>query len=116
MTILVVRILYLLEFRRFQFGTRLSGWRDRHRDGPPPDRDRDSRYGSGRGSYSGGGGGGSSDSWLSGLPRGTPLSPGVNCMDAISQTVASIRPGQMMEILSSMKVILNVATTLLVWV
>ena len=44
------------------------------------------------------------------LPRGAPLAPGVTCMDAISQTVAGIRPGQMMEILSSMKVGALVAT------
>jgi len=66
-----------------------GGWRDRHRDGP----DRDRR----------GLGGGSGGDWLSSLSRGTPLPPGMNCMDAISQTVASIRPGQMMEILAAMK-------------
>ncbi|KAF8518903.1 hypothetical protein JB92DRAFT_3087925 [Gautieria morchelliformis] len=83
-----------------------GGWKERHRDGPP-DRDRDPRYSSSgaRSSYASGtsGNGSSGDSWLASLPRGTPLPPGVNCMDAISQTVASIRPGQMMEILSSMK-------------
>ncbi|GJJ07848.1 hypothetical protein Clacol_002054 [Clathrus columnatus] len=69
-----------------------GGWRERHRDS---DRDRDFRHGSRSG-------GGTAD-WLSSLPRGTPLLPGQSCMDAISQTVASIRPNQMMEILSSMK-------------
>lgn len=79
------------------------GWRDRQRDSVP-DRDRDPRYGPGpKGSYNLGGNG-SSDNWLASMPRGTPLPPGVSCMDAISQTVASIRPGQMMEILGSMKV------------
>ncbi|KAF8580784.1 hypothetical protein K439DRAFT_1414977 [Ramaria rubella] len=80
-----------------------GGWRERHRDGPS-DRDRDFRYGGNKGGYgAGGSGGGNGDNWLANLPRGTPLPPGVNCMDAISQTVASIRPGQMMEILASMK-------------
>lgn len=73
------------------------GWRDRHRDS---DRDRDFRHGP----KGGPSGSGTSTDWLSSLPRGTPLAPGQNCMDAISQTVASIRPGQMMEILASMKV------------
>ncbi|KAF8522450.1 hypothetical protein BU17DRAFT_75171 [Hysterangium stoloniferum] len=71
-----------------------GGWRDRHRDGPERDR---------HGLKGGYGSGGSSGDWMSSLPRGTPLPPGVNCMDAISQTVASIRPGQMMDILGAMK-------------
>lgn len=74
-----------------------SNWRERYRDS---DRDRDYRYGSKGGPSSGSGG---STDWLSSLPRGTPLAPGQSSMDAISQTVAGLRPGQMMETLSSMK-------------
>ncbi|KIJ38685.1 hypothetical protein M422DRAFT_33115 [Sphaerobolus stellatus SS14] len=75
----------------------------RHRGGDS-ERDRgDNRYGA-RGSYAGGGGGGGGGGdWLSNLPRGKPLVPGITSMDAISQSVADIRPGQMMDILSSMK-------------
>jgi len=69
----------------------------RHRaDGP--ERDRDHRYGSGPKSGVASGG-----DWLSQVPRGKPLQSGMTSMDAISQVVADIRPGQMMDILGAMK-------------
>lgn len=76
----------------FKLISNAIGWRDRHRDGP--DRERQGPRGVP----------GPGADWLASLPRGAPLPPGANCMDAISQTVAGIRPGQMMEILAAMKV------------
>ncbi|KAF8508852.1 hinge domain of cleavage stimulation factor subunit 2-domain-containing protein, partial [Gautieria morchelliformis] len=46
------------------------------------------------------------DTWLTGLPQGRPLPAGMNCLDVISATIASIDLGQMMEILECMKTLI----------
>lgn len=43
-------------------------------------------------------------SFLSQLPHGTPLPPGVSAMDHISKVLAGIQPAQMFDILAQMKV------------
>jgi cleavage stimulation factor subunit 2 len=50
--------------------------------------------------HAGGGGGG----FMSGLPPGLPVPAGSTALDVISQSLATIRPAQVMEVLGQMKV------------
>ncbi len=45
------------------------------------------------------------ESFLANLPPGKPLLPGQSALDSISQTLASMPPTQLMEVLAQMKVV-----------
>ncbi|KAJ8521510.1 hypothetical protein ONZ45_g1816 [Pleurotus djamor] len=57
--------------------------------------------GGGGGSTSGGGGGGRE--FLVGIPPGVPIAPGQTSLDSISQTLATMDPGALTEVLAQMK-------------
>ena len=73
-----------------------SQWRERERAGGRHDD---------RGGGGGGGGGGGKRSFLDSLPHGVPLPPGTSVLDAISNTLATMAPSQLTEVLAQMKVI-----------
>lgn len=72
-------------------------WRDRHRD---KDRDRD------RDSFDHHRDPKSQDpaAFLAALPSGVPIPPGSTSLDSISQTLATMNPVQLVEVLAQMKV------------
>lgn len=72
-------------------------WRDRHRD-RDRDRDRDN-YDHPRDQKSQ-----DSAAFLSSLPSGVPVPPGSTALDCISQTLATMNPTQLVEVLAQMKV------------
>ncbi|KAF9045242.1 hypothetical protein BJ165DRAFT_1415368 [Panaeolus papilionaceus] len=51
----------------------------------------------------GGGGGGDPDDFLAHLPPGIPVPKGASALDMISETLAKMPPGQLMEVLAQMK-------------
>ncbi|KAI6038616.1 hypothetical protein EDC04DRAFT_2569482, partial [Pisolithus marmoratus] len=65
-------------------------WRD-HRERDPRDYHRDSLKAQ------------DPSSFLSTLPPGVPISPGMTALDAISQTLATMNPTQLVEVLAQMK-------------
>lgn len=73
--------------------------------GPPPPR-RDGGGGGGDRYAGGGGGGGGRDDGPppKPLPLGVPLQHGTSATDSISQTLATMPPGQLLDIMSQMKV------------
>ncbi|KDQ13758.1 hypothetical protein BOTBODRAFT_33198 [Botryobasidium botryosum FD-172 SS1] len=56
-----------------------------------------------RGPHPSGSGSGGGGPFMSGLPSGTPIPPGSTALDVISRSIASFRPGQLMEVLGQMK-------------
>lgn len=73
-------------------------WRD-HREQHDRDRDRD-RYDNTRDHPKPQ----DPNSFLSGLPPGVPIPPGSTALDTISQTLATMSPAQLVEVLAQMKV------------
>ena len=69
-------------------GETRAQWRERERDGfrEPRDKERDK------------------DAFLRTLPPGMPLPPGAQVLDMISRTLATMNPGQLVEVLAQMKV------------
>lgn len=68
-------------------GETRAQWRERERDGfrEPRDKERDK------------------DAFLRTLPPGMPLPPGAQVLDMISRTLATMNPGQLVEVLAQMK-------------
>ncbi len=64
-------------------------WRERERE---------------RDDHRGGSSQGDPNAFLNNLPMGTPIPPGLNAMDAITQMLAAINPTQILEVLAQMKV------------
>lgn len=69
--------------------------------GPSEPRPRGGRHRGG-----GGGGGGDPDDFLAHLPPGIPVPKGASALDMISETLAKMPPGQLMEVLAQMKVLM----------
>ena len=67
-------------------GETRAQWRERERE-----RDRDQP-------------GASKDAFLHSLPPGVPVPPGASPLDMISQTLATMNPTQLVEVLAQMKV------------
>ncbi|PSR75795.1 hypothetical protein PHLCEN_2v8912 [Hermanssonia centrifuga] len=63
-------------------------WRERERE---------------RDDHRGGSSQGDPNAFLNNLPMGTPIPPGLNAMDAITQMLAAINPTQILEVLAQMK-------------
>ncbi|EJD52091.1 hypothetical protein AURDEDRAFT_142864 [Auricularia subglabra TFB-10046 SS5] len=59
--------------------------------------------GGGAGGGPGGPPGGAMDDFLASLPQGVNVPPGTSSLDVITQTLASMRPGQALEVLHQMK-------------
>ena len=76
-------------------GETRAQWRERERE---EGRNGDRGYG-GRG-----GAGADKDAFLKQLPAGAPLPPGTSSLDMISQTLATMNPAQLIEVLAQMKV------------
>ncbi|CDO75095.1 hypothetical protein BN946_scf185010.g20 [Trametes cinnabarina] len=70
-------------------GETRAQWRERH------DRDRHDDHRPGRSS--------DPNAFLANLPKGVPLPPGSNALDAISHVLASTDPSQILEVLAQMK-------------
>lgn len=74
----------------------------------PGERERDRYYSHGSGHERGGGGGssggGNPNAFMANLPPGIPVPMGATSLDTISQTLATMNPGQLMEVLAQMKV------------
>lgn len=74
-------------------GETRAQWRERERD-----RERDDPRGGGRGAKN------DPKAFLSSLPPGVPVPQGASVLDAISRTLATTDPGQILEVLAQMKV------------